>query len=167
MEFPVTVRDIALGPETPSGSVERRAVDVFLGDPETMRLVETNPSLQRMLGCTGEKLREMTVYNILDADVSGMGGIQVIQEIRGVPALADTRLVLRTPLGRREGAPLGGCGLLRQARAPVQALQLPGDGPGLFRGAVLPRAAGAAAIYQGSGSLLPFATFITEPLEYS
>ena len=48
--------------------VERMADGVFLGDPETKRLVETNSAFQRMLGYTGEELREMTVYDILAAD---------------------------------------------------------------------------------------------------
>lgn len=155
--------DIVLRPGTPLGGAD----GVFLGGPETMRLVKTNPSLQRMLGGTGEKLREITVYDILDADLSGMRGMEVIHEIRGVPALTDTRLMLRTPLGWRGGAPLGGRGLPRQAHAPVRALQLTGDGPGLVRGAALSGRAGAAAIYQGSGSLLPFAALVTKPPEYS
>ncbi len=38
---------------------------------------------------------------ILDADLTGMGGMELIYAIKGIPAISNTRLVLQTPLDRR------------------------------------------------------------------
>jgi PAS domain S-box-containing protein len=46
--------------------IEQSTEGLYLLDAETKRVIETNPSLQRMLGYTGEELRGMRLYDLIE-----------------------------------------------------------------------------------------------------
>jgi len=60
-----TLAELAQSVERYRAVIEQSAEGIYLLDVRTMRIVESNPALQEMLGYTAEELQEMEVYDLI------------------------------------------------------------------------------------------------------
>jgi diguanylate cyclase (GGDEF)-like protein/PAS domain S-box-containing protein len=65
--------------------VEQSAESIWLFDPDSKRVLESNPEFQKMLGYTAEELREMTNYDFVAHDPEDIDSAvkRVVQQRRG------------------------------------------------------------------------------------
>ncbi len=48
--------------------LEKSPINIYIADLETLRIIETNPAMQRLLGYSEGELKEMTPYDFLEHD---------------------------------------------------------------------------------------------------
>ncbi len=71
-ELPERERGLRESEERYRAVVEQAGEGIFLFDPETKRILESNPAFQKMFGYDEEELRRVTLYDLVPQDPEGV-----------------------------------------------------------------------------------------------